>query len=197
MLDKKELEKRFKAQRGCAFSLVLNDTNDGLILKSAKYIFKVIGCAELPFTFLAVMKHDKDVSDDGHLKTLHYHVVIVLSRSCRIGTFINVLLKEFTGLNENQISIEKCNSVSMQVRYLIHLDDFDKWQYDEKDIVSSNEGQVSYYLHEVHKIVDINDLISVVKEYKSLAEIMRVLGIDNYKKYRMIIKDLREVIYGI
>lgn len=194
MLDKNKLREKFLSQRSSAFTIVLNDDFDGLILRDVHYVYRSLMVAELPLVFIACIKHEKDLSDDGHLKTPHYHIVLVFSGSYRVGTILKKIMDVFNGLNENQISIDKCSSVSAQTRYLIHLDDFDKYQYDSVDIETNNRGQVEYYLKEVHKIVDVNDLITVVREYRNLTELIRVLGIENYKKYRMVIKDLREVL---
>lgn len=194
MLDKEKLREKFLSQRSSAFTIVLNDDFDGLILRDVHYVYRSLMVAELPLVFIACIKHEKDLSDDGHKKIPHYHIVLVFSGSYRVGTILKKIMDVFNGLNENQISIDKCSSVSAQTRYLIHLDDFDKYQYDSVDIETNNRGQVEYYLKEVHKIVDVNDLITVVREYRNLTELIRVLGIENYKKYRMVIKDLREVL---
>ena len=186
------LVQKFKAQRSNAFTIVLNDDFDGLILKDVRNVFHRIMVASLPIVFVACILHDRDTDEYNHVKINHYHIVLTLSSSIRIGTIINSLLDIFNGLRENMISIDKCTSVSAQTRYLIHLDDYDKFQYDESDIVTNNSSQVRYYLKEITKINDVNDLIAVVEQYKNLRELIRVLGIENYKKYRFVIKDLRE-----
>ena len=196
-ISREELEKRFKAQRGTAFTIVLNDTNDGVILHDTIHIYRSLMCASLPIVFLACIKHDMDVDEYDHVKTPHYHVVITFNGSYRIGTVINTLIEVFRGLNENQITIEKCSSISAQTRYLIHLDDYDKYQYDDKDILTNNRGQVDYYLKEIVKINDVNDLIAIVREYRNLVELIRVIGVDNYKKYRFVISDLRREMFNL
>lgn len=196
MLDKEQLREKFLNQRSNSFTIVLNDDYDGLVLKNVHHVYRSIMIAELPLIFIAAIKHDRDISDDGHLKTPHYHLVLVFSGVLRIGSVIKKLMDIFVGLNEKQISIDKCSSVSAQVRYLIHLDEIDenKVRYDSVDIETNNRGQVEYYLKEIHKIVDVNDLIAIVREYRNLAELIRVIGIENYKKYRLVIRDLRETL---
>lgn len=191
-LSKEDALKKFKAQRCDKFSIVLNDTNDGVVLRNTDYIYRCLMLGELPLIFLAIIKHDMDKDDYGNFKTYHYHIVLVCSGSYRIGTMINRLMECIKGLNENQISIEKCNSVSAQTRYLIHLDDFDKYRYDDADIITNNRDQLDYYLKEVHSINDVNDLIALCQVYKNPIELMRVIGLDNYKRYRIIIKDILE-----
>ena len=186
------LVEKFKAQRSNAFTIVLNDDFDGLILKDVRNVYHRFMVASLPLVFIACILHDRDTDEYNHVKIRHYHVVLTLSSSIRIGTLINYLLDIFNGLRENMISIDKCSSVSAQTRYLIHLDDCDKFQYDESDIVTNNKSQVEYYLKEITRINDVNDLIAIVEQYRNLRELIRVLGIDNYKRYRLVIKDLRE-----
>ena len=145
------LIEKFKAQRSNAFTIVLNDDFDGLILKDVRYVYHRFMVASLPIVFIACILHDRDTDEYNHLKTKHYHVVITLSSSIRVGTIINSILEIFNGLRENMISIDKCSSVSAQTRYLIHLDDYDKYQYNESDIVTNNYSQVNYYLKEITK----------------------------------------------
>lgn len=183
---------KFKSQRCDKFAIVLNDTQNGLILRNTDYVYRCIMCGAFDLKYLAVIKHDRDEDEYHNAKTLHYHVVLALNSRYRIGTIIDKLMDSIKGLNENQISIDKCSSLSAQSRYLIHLDDRDKYQYDDNDIVTNSRDTLDYFLKEIVSINDMNDLIAVVTRYPCLFDLMRVLGIDNYKKYRNIIKDIRE-----
>lgn len=177
-------------QRSDCFSLVLNDSSWDCFHDSANIVRKFRCCDDFTVVYIACIKHDKDIDEYGNVKTLHYHVVIQLNKICRLSTFLNEITKLFN-CNENQVSIEKCNSLVMQTRYLIHLDDFDKYQYSEFDIVTDNLDFVMKSMKYVKSISDIDDLIVLVKQYKNLLELMSVIGYDNYKRYRVVITDIR------
>lgn len=187
-MTKEEERLRWLNQRSDKFTIVLND-NELNLLKSARHILKEFKLSEkIGLVFIAVIKHDRDKLADGvSLKTLHYHVVVHLNKICRISTLLNYLMDTFH-LNENQISMDKCNSLCMQSRYLIHLDDFDKERYFESEVETNDRDVLNRYFSLVI-IRDIHDLIGVVKKYNyDLEEIM--LNISNYDKWRKYINDL-------
>ena len=195
MSEKQSKDKeKWLNQRGCAFSIVLND-NELHLFKSANYVLNTLMCCGKDWIFVACVLHDKDFDVERKCyKTQHYHVVITFGGSYRVGTILNLICDEFH-CNENQVSIEKCNSVPMQVRYLVHLDDFDKHQYDFADIHSNRMDIVDKYLHQVKKIVDEQDLFSIMKEYPVLQDLIGIIGLDQYKKWRVVIQDLRRERY--
>lgn len=176
--------------RSNTFSLVLNDSGAD-VFKSAHNIKEKIVCDDkMCVPYVAVIKHDNDIDDVGNVKTVHYHVVIQFDSVCRLRTCIDYFVRLFN-CNPNQVSCEKCTSMVMQTRYLIHLDDFDKYQYDMWDIETNNIDFVSKSMKYVKNIISIDDLIVLVKQYKNLLELMSVIGYENYKRYRVIITDIR------
>ena len=175
-------------QRSDKFTVVLNDTGAD-VLRNARYIVdKLITDINVSVSYIACIKHDKDFDEETQqMKTVHYHLVIELDSICRVGTILKWLSNRLL-LNENQITIDKCNSLAMQSRYLIHLDDFDKYQYDKYDVRTNNEVLFQDYLLLV-KIRDLKDLISRVKEYHYDLEII-MSKVVNYDKYRKYINDI-------
>lgn len=186
-MNKEELEKRFKNQRSTKFTIVLND-NELNLFKSSKNIYNKLMTAEnYSVNFIGVICHDKDTDEQGNLKTKHYHVVISYDKTYRIGSIIN-LLTDLFHCNENQITIDKCNDLVAQTRYLIHLDDGDKEQYLPFDVYTNDVETFNKYCL-VTKVKSISELIAVVKRYHyDLEEIM--LNIVNYDKWRRYINDL-------
>lgn len=175
------------SQRSNKFSLVLNDNELQLFKNSDNIVQKLYDSEDLDVIYVACIKHDSDLDEQNHIKTLHYHVVMEMDKVCRIETMLNYL-SELFHCNVNQISIEKCTSLAMQTRYLLHLDEFRKTRYYESDIVTNNQDLVNKYINMV-KIRDIDDLIARVKEYHyDLEECMS--HISSYDKWRKYINDL-------
>lgn len=85
--------------------------------------------------------HDSDVDEDGLLKKPHYHVVCKKSSSVNLSTIINRYSK--LGVLGNHIYI--ISSYKQQIRYLLHLDDFEKFQYDRNSIISNVVDLEKYF----------------------------------------------------
>ena len=178
-------------QRSKQFSLVLNDSGADVFKDSRHIITAIRCCGVLSIHFVACIKHDKDIDEDTqHVKTPHYHLVISLYQTTRIGTMINLLVDIFK-CNANQISIEKCTDLIMATRYLIHLDDFEKVKYHADDVCTNDNELLTNYLEHVNTIKDIKDLITIVHQFPNLCDLMVHIGYDNYKKYRLVINDIR------
>ena len=124
-------------QRSDKFTLVLNDNELDLFKNARNVVNKFQLQDDIDLIYIACIKHDRDKDEVGNLKTKHYHVVIHLNKVCRIGTLINRISDVFK-CNTNQITVDKCSSLCMQSRYLMHLDDFDKERYDITDVVCND-----------------------------------------------------------
>lgn len=187
MSKEKDLE-RFYNQRSDKFTIVLND-NELQLFKSARNIYVTLMTSEnLSPVFLACIQHDRDYDEElMQYKTRHYHVVVQLGSICRIKTVINCLCNLFH-CNENQISIDKCNSIVMQTRYLCHLDDFDKAQYFQNEVECNDKDVLNRYFNLVI-VRDLHDLIAVVKRYHYILEDC-MCNIAHWDKWRKYVLDL-------
>lgn len=74
--------------------------------------------------------HDKDIGDDGTLKKAHYHVYGKLDTPRTPQSVANAL-------GVGVASLRPVSSWRGAVRYLVHLDHPDKFQYSADDIVSN------------------------------------------------------------
>lgn len=178
---------QFKNQRGDEFSLVLNE-NEVELLKSSRNIVNQINNNIWTLDFIACILHDKDIDEETKfVKTKHYHLILTFNGKYRVGTIMKWLTDIFK-INENQISIEKCNNLVMQCRYLAHLDDPDKEQYNPEDIVSNDIGKIK----KMYNLIFIKDIANCVQEVRNrhydLETIMTEIA--NYDKYRKYINDL-------
>ena len=184
-------------QRTNQFTIVLNDSGWDCF-KNADYIVRRIRtCDLLCVIYIACIKHDKDIDEETqHVKTTHYHLVMLIDRTLRLGSMLNLLVDIFK-CNANQISIDKCTSLCMQSRYLIHLDELpnEKHHYNEFDVITydshNSRKQFCDYLNAIIKISDVNDIIAIIRQFPRLDELIKHIGFDNYKKYRLIILDLK------
>lgn len=91
---------------------------------------KVISRLEDTFVDLAYIIHDMDVDENGELKKSHIHWCGKRSSPAPISTIANAL-----GIAVN--NIEFCKSWKYSLRYLIHADNPEKYQYPP-DKVTAN-----------------------------------------------------------
>lgn len=181
-------------QRGYAFSCVLND-NGADVFKKCDYIVKKMLDSEFLIKFIACIMHDMDEDEFHNKKTKHYHLVFTVHFNMTIKNALRILVNTFS-CNENQISIEKCTDVCSQVRYLIHLDDSDKYQYLPFDISSNNQLMVAEYLSKVVCINDTKDVDAICDDcHFDLRKIARVMGDVQFKKWLWYIQATKRDLY--
>lgn len=82
--------------------------------------------------------HDKDVDENGELKKPHYHIVFTKDGPITQGQ-ANKIIAPFHGTK----SAEYVQSRKGYVRYLAHLDDLDKAQYDPREIIALGGADIT------------------------------------------------------
>lgn len=92
----------------------------------------------IEFPFWAYIMHD---NDDG--KSLHIHFIANIFGSRSIKSICDTLECDYQ-------DVQVCRNPVGSTRYLIHLDDKDKFQYDVKDIVSNDRDRVEWMLTSMH-----------------------------------------------
>jgi Plasmid replication protein. len=83
--------------------------------------------------------HDKDVNPDGEIKKAHWHVLVVFDGPQRMTAAENIAQK----LNSPKPQIVK--SAKGLVRYMIHMDNPEKYQYSKSEIIGHGGADVESY----------------------------------------------------
>lgn len=85
-----------------------------------------------------VIKHDKDVIEDienrGQPKQEHIHFVIKCKNAHTISAVKKWLYHENEEGREEHVLVQECQSLKASVRYLLHRDNPEKYQYSIEDI---------------------------------------------------------------
>ncbi|KFN89009.1 replication protein [Tetragenococcus muriaticus] len=84
--------------------------------------------------------HDKDINADGEIKKSHWHLLFLFNS---VKSYEQVL--EITE-SVNATIPQKAQSAKGLVRYMIHLDNPEKYQYDKKDIIGHGGADVAELL---------------------------------------------------
>lgn len=113
--------------------------------------------------------HDKDLNADGTLKKAHIHV-LMLYESVKTNEQIEKLTEAI-----NATKPQKCNGVKGLVRYMIHLDNPEKYQYDKVDIIS-------------HRGADIIDLMrpTASDRYALIKEMLQFIDDNELKEFKYL-----------
>ena len=143
--------------------------------------------------FYAYIRHDKDIKDDGELKTLHYHIVLCLKSRKRVSSVLYMFVDSLKIPNEC-VQIEEVLSLPACIQYLIHKNDIGKYQYSWQDIYTNfTDDDLQMYLSEdTQTQVTPAYLYRLVNMGLSDVEIMFKIGVSFYNLYKPTIKMLKQ-----
>lgn len=80
--------------------------------------------------------HDKDVNPDGTIKKPHWHILLLFDGPVRYTQALNIS-------NEIKAPVpQKAQSAKGLVRYMVHLDNPEKYQYKKSDIIAHGGADV-------------------------------------------------------
>lgn len=101
--------------------------------------------------------HDKDVNPDGEVKKSHWHIMLLFDSKKSYAQ-----IKEITSLINSPNPQKVANSRSM-VRYFVHMDNPEKYQYDKSLIIPHGGAEIDRYLSAT--TTERYDLISEMMDF--------------------------------
>lgn len=166
-------------------------------LDAQKVLARLKTWCEEKMSLYGFILHDKDILEDGTLKTPHIHLVGNLKTNRRrLSSTLNDIA-DYVECDTLAVSIDKMSDLVGSLQYLIHKNNASKHQYDVKDIITNlQEGELNTYLNSDSKSMSIEYLIDVICTHPSKLDIMRVIGLTYYHLYRNTINDIYREIYG-
>ena len=111
---------------------------------------------ELHVPFMVSPLHDRDLTAAGDPKKPHHHVQFVFD-SVKSEAQVRDIVDTICG-----VGVEVVESRKGYARYLCHLDDYDKAQYDPDDVRCF--GGLSYY-DEIDRISDKYDILGQMQDF--------------------------------
>lgn len=116
------------------------------------------------FPEYAYILHDMDVKiETGEMKKPHYHCVIRTNPS-----LLSTIQNKFKGLSSQFIEVS--HEFKWCIRYLVHLDDSEKFQYPQENI-HSNIVDLLLYLRVQPEWFFVNEMINLRADGKPWKEI--------------------------
>lgn len=124
----------------------------------------------------------------------HYHLHIKTKKLYESKSIINNLARFFM-ININMIECKVCINVSASCRYLLHLDNKEKKQYDFDNLYTNDSQKFIDIINNSdyeYTSLNFNMLFEIVLSSNSLIEVYKRVGLANAQKYRYVIKDMFE-----
>lgn len=128
--------------------------------------------------------HDKDTDPDGEIKKPHYHVMVNYQT---LKSFDQV--KELTDLLKQPIP-QKVHNTRSLLRYFVHLDNPDKYQYNQSEIQCFGGADIGEALKPTYteKSSMMYDIIGFIQEngITELQEIVDYSRINNTEWFQLL-----------
>lgn len=112
----------------------------------------------LHVSFLVSPCHSKDIKEDGTFKKAHYHVILIFD-SLKSVPQVKEIMEE---LNLPFVGLEIVNSLTSYARYLIHLDDPEKFQYPVTNVLSYGIDYQELIRKRADKYSDYSCILDIV-----------------------------------
>ena len=125
--------------------------------------------------------HDKDINANGETKKAHWHILLMFG-----GVKTYEQIKEVTDKLNAPIP-QRCHNAKAMVRYMAHLDNPDKAQYNTSDIKAHGGVDLAEMLRpsSSERYIIIRDMISYVKsngiaEFQDLMDYASIEHFDDW-----------------
>lgn len=167
--------------------ITLKDKDAEFIGLVKKYLGIILDDSASLYGFIL---HDKDVDDDGKIKTPHIHFVANLKKRVRVATMINRIAKA-CDLDTLAITIDKYQSFEGSFQYLIHQNNPNKHHYPIEDVVTNvPEDDIDLILDSTTSVLDFDSLVGACKIANDVLDVIEDIGLSAYKSYRMVVLDV-------
>lgn len=133
----------------------------------------------------AYILHDKDVLDNGEIKGSHFHVVLCAENAKSSNNWIEHF-STLLGIDRDCVSVEMQQSEKRCLRYLLHLDDGAKHQYDRSEVVTNMDATCKKAWNAVSGFANnptLEQLLEASQEgYKGLYNLVGLSGFEKARK---------------
>lgn len=119
----------------------------------------LITIAKSYYDFWAYIYHDRDTDRDNHIIGKHLHLLCF----DKGGTTLKSHCGRFEGVVHPNF-VEKVRAPRAMARYLIHLDDPEKFQYSRDDVITNHKDRYASYLcnHDADIVIQFQDFLKLI-----------------------------------
>ena len=128
--------------------------------------------------------HDRDLDEDGNPKKAHYHLLMRFS-SLKSQSQVQIILGEITDVQPVIIS-----NLTQYGRYLLHLDNPEKAQYNKDDVVSNLD--YNDFLAKEKKQYGLKTIFTTLLNGGSISQLVKsALEADDYDAIELIRQNIQ------
>lgn len=149
------------------------------------YVLEHLNALSIPY--YAFILHDRFSVVEENEKE-HFHIVLGYEKVFDKSTILNMLTVGL-GVSSECISIDKCGSIKSQVRYLIHQDQPEKYQFESSEITTNNIDRTTEYLHDYLE-PSTTMIAKWLENGASRVELFNLIGLKNYQAFTSVINSL-------
>ena len=152
-------------ERSIHWCLVLYPNEDPKHLSALEYI-------QENYSKYAYICHDKDFLEDNTIKKEHYHIVISFTNYRWKSAISNEL-----GITPNYI--EKVRNLENALKYLIHYNNSNKYQYDINEVKGTLKTKLESFINNEDK-TESEKVLELIKYIEDSNEYIRVIDFIKY-----------------
>lgn len=128
--------------------------------------------------------HDKDTNPDGNQKKPHYHVMVMYENKKNFDTQVKPLFDSIGGVGREEVQ-----SARGYARYLCHMDNPEKYQYDKEDVRCFGGADYMAVIHiptdDSQTLKEIFAFITANQIY-SVKTLLDICAVNNDEWFRLI-----------
>ena len=134
--------------------------------------------------------HDRDVKENGELKTPHFHLVLWFKFKSCYKQYVIDYLSQLLNCSPEIISVEPMRDLTISLRYLTHIDDEEKYQYSDDEVKTNSS--IIYYRSILGNKLTAEYLVECLKftNFNKVLLIDTFITLQEYKQFREVIDDL-------
>ena len=151
------------------------------------------------FERYAFIEHKGDLDLDGCVIPVHYHIVGDFKPSkTPFSTRLNDIVTFFHLDNANGIEIDQYNTFEASLQYLTHKNQLEKTQHEVSEITHNlSEADFKiFYNADSGNVITFDLVYSIVMNANNIIDIIREIGLSNYRTWRNVIWDIWRTING-
>lgn len=138
----------------------------------------------------AYILHDKDVLDTGEIKGKHIHIVFNAETAKSSANWIKHFSEQLK-VEPEAVSVEMQGSEKKCVRYLLHLDDGAKHQYDRSEVITNMDDVCRKAWEASSGFVQSPTLEQLTEAYKGGAKALyNLVGMSSFAKAKRVCEEI-------
>lgn len=152
------------------------------------------------FEQYAFIEHKGDTKPEtGEVEGVHYHICgIMKGNKIAFSTRLNTIVAFFKFDNTNGIEIDQYRTLEGAIQYLVHKNQPEKTQHRKEEIITNipaSDFEI-YFNADIGNVITFDLLYCACMKANNIIEVIKELGIGNYKNYRSVIWDIWRTLEG-